>query len=128
MTVLGIQPHVRHGANDAIPCVKPTWRLLLDSLTLGHVKLWFDSTHYTGRDFVLQLEYMDQGPFVALRPDLAPDRSICELNADAEAVASFADAAFQDVLHTKFAPDLLHIYRFPLVGKCRVAGNDEEAT
>src|SRR5215813_2755210 len=89
MTVLGMQPHVRHGANDAIPCVKPTWRLLLDSLTLGHVKLWFDSTHYTGRDFVLQLEYMDQGPFVALRPDLAPDRSICELNADAEAVASF---------------------------------------
>src|SRR5262245_66558114 len=127
MTVLGMQPHVRHGANDAIPCVKPTWRLLLDSLTLGHVKLWFNSTHYTGRDFVLQLECMDQGPFVALRPDLAPGRSICELNADAEAGRQLCGRCLPRRIAHKFAPDLLHIYRFPLVGKCRVAGNDEEA-
>src|SRR5262249_48534591 len=65
MTALGMQPHMREGANDTIPCVEPTWWLLLNPLALGPVNLRFDCHHNASRDFVLDREHIDQRPFVA---------------------------------------------------------------
>ncbi len=53
-------------------------------------------------------------------------RAIDELRSDANAVAGFADAAFEDVAHAELAGDLLYIDGAALVGEAAVARDDEE--
>ena len=52
--------------------------------------------------------------------------SIDQLGADADLAARSSDAAFEHVAHAQFAPDLLDVDRFALVGKTGIAGDHEE--
>ena len=45
---------------------------------------------------------------------------------DAHATARFAHRAFENIPHTQFAIDLLHVNRLALVGEGRIAGYHEE--
>ena len=48
-----------------------------------------------------------------------------ELAGDANAVARFANAAFEHIPHAKFPADLLYVHSAALVGEAGVAGDDE---
>src|SRR5580693_9660827 len=56
-------------------------------------------------------------------------RPVCrvdQLRGDADPAARFAHRAFENIAHTQFAADRLHIDRLALVGEARIAGDDEE--
>src|SRR5690348_2245863 len=52
--------------------------------------------------------------------------SLDQLRSNAYPTAGPAYRAFQDIAHTQFAPDLLHINRTPFVGEGRIPGDDKE--
>src|SRR5690349_18630573 len=53
-------------------------------------------------------------------------RYVDQLCRDAHAIAVLSHGAFQEIAHAELATDLLCIDCPTLVGKCRVAGDDEE--
>ena len=78
------------------------------------------------RYFVLYREGVGEVAVVALGPDVLTGLGLDELGGDADAVARFAQTAFEDIAHTQLAPNLFHIDRAPLVGEGRVACYDEQ--
>src|SRR5260370_14741409 len=56
-------------------------------------------------------------------------RSCCsldQLRSNAYPTARPAYGAFQEIAHTQFAPNLLHVNRTTLVGETRISGDHEE--
>jgi hypothetical protein len=49
-----------------------------------------------------------------------------QLRSDTDAVAGFAQAAFEHIAHTQLTADLLHIDRLAFVGEARITGDDEQ--
>jgi hypothetical protein len=56
-----------------------------------------------------------------LGPEMRSCFGVYELRIDAHAIAAALHAAFHDVAHAKFAPNLPRIYCFALVGEGGVA-------
>src|SRR5262245_3436117 len=54
-------------------------------------------------------------------------RSVDELATDANPGACLADAAFEDIAYPQLSPNLLHIDSTTLIGKTRIACDDEKA-
>ena len=59
-------------------------------------------------------------------PEVRPCGCVNELSSNTHSVCRFANTPFQHIAHPKFAPDLLDIDCFALVGKARIAGDDEQ--
>jgi hypothetical protein len=57
---------------------------------------------------------------------MRPTGRVDQLRSDADAVAGFAHRAFQNIADAQFATDLLYVDGLALVGKARIAGDDEE--
>ena len=53
-------------------------------------------------------------------------RRVDQLRGDPQATAGLAHRAFEDIAHAELAADLFHIDHLALVGKTRIAGDDEE--
>ena len=49
-----------------------------------------------------------------------------QLRGDAHPAAGLAHRAFEDIADAELAADLLHVDGLALVGKARIAGDDEE--
>src|SRR5262249_38240045 len=60
-------------------------------------------------------------------PQMPARYALYELSGDPHPVTRDPEASFQDVTDAELARDLLHVDRSALVGKRRVAGDDEEA-
>ena len=65
---------------------------------------------------------------VAVTPDVSPGRGVDQLGSDTRALGRGLQAAFKHVADAKVAPDLADIDRLVLVGRGRVAGDDEEVS
>src|SRR5215831_15600653 len=77
-------------------------------------------------DLVLNRKHVLNLPVVALGPAVGAGHGVGELHRDADAVATTANAALQDVAHAKLPRYLAHVGRLPLVLEGRVAGDDEQ--
>ena len=56
----------------------------------------------------------------------APGLGLDQLGGDAQAIASLAHAAFQDIAHAEFASHLPDVDGLALVDEARIAGDDEQ--
>src|SRR5712692_2494910 len=101
---------------------RPAHRAL--SLSLGNGRS--DGNCYCLGDLVLHRKDVREIAVVALGPDVVAGFGLDQLRGDADAVAGFTQAAFEHVAHAKLAPDLAKVRGFALVGKARIAGDDEE--
>ena len=72
------------------------------------------------RDLLLHLEYVAQLTLVGSRPQVRTIGDAIELRGDAQLVAGFADAAFQDRVDVKLPADLANIVALPLNAKAEV--------
>ncbi len=78
------------------------------------------------RDVVLDRENIGQITVVAFGPEMSAAQSIDQLGCDANPVAGFANAAFQGEPDTEFTAYVGNIERLALIGKGRVARDDEQ--
>src|SRR5229473_5898414 len=106
--------------------VETLGRLALGTLDLGFFQRWRDRPDNAFSHLVLQIEDVAETTIEPFCPKMCPSGGIDELSRDAHSVCRFANAAFQDIAHPKFLPDLLYVDGAPLVGEARVAGNDEQ--
>src|SRR5215469_5063262 len=91
------------------PGVEASRLLPHGALLLGIGDSRSNSNRHRLADFVLHHEDVGEIAIVALRPDVLAGLGLDQLRRDADAVARFAETAFQDITHPQFAPDLLHI-------------------
>ena len=96
------------------------------ALDLGLAQFRFDGTGDPTRHLVLQLEDVVEHTVKAVGPDMRAGRRVYQLAGDANPVAGFAQAAFEHIAHAELTADLAQIGRLALVGKARIAGDDEE--
>ena len=68
-------------------------------------------------NLVLQCENIGNFAIVTVGPDMFAGLGLNQLRGDADAVAGPAQAAFEDLTHTQFAPYLLQVDRATLVGE-----------
>jgi hypothetical protein len=78
-------------------------------------------------DLILQGKDVLEWAVVALSPELFSCSGINQLGRHSHLIVSFAHTAFQDVAYPHFPTHVLHLHRFALVGKRRIAGDDEQA-
>src|SRR5215510_1514339 len=94
---------------------------------LGLLQFWRDCGDNSLRHSVLQVKNVFEGAIETIRPQMRSVGGIYKLRGDTHPVRSFPHAAFKDVAHSKFAPDLLHIHSAAFVGEARIAGDNEQA-
>ena len=102
-------------------CRRPAHRTL--ALRIGYCRGNSDRRRFG--DFVLHRKDVGEIAIVTLGPDMLAALGLNTLRGDANAIAGFAQAAFEHIAHTKFAADLLHVDRTALVGEGRIARDDE---
>ena len=78
------------------------------------------------RDLVLDGKDILEIAIVALGPKVAAAPGIDELRRHPDALASSPDAAFRKIAHAELPADLPQIQRAALVGKGRIARDDEQ--
>src|SRR6185437_5477305 len=100
--------------------------LALGSLDLRFPEARLDGADDAHRDLVLQGEDVVEGPIIALRPDMASRLRLQQLAGNANAIADLAHAAFEHISHAELASDPTNVRRLALVGKARIAPDDEE--
>ena len=91
--------------------------LALRKLDLRLPQAWLDGADDAQRDLVLDFENVAERPVIAFGPDMGAVRRLDELAGDANAVAGFAQAAFEHVADAEFPPHLFHVDCAPLVGE-----------
>ncbi len=79
-----------------------------------------------GSDAVLQVEEVVDVTVDPARPDVVAGLGLDQLRRDPHPLADPPDAAFHRIAHPEFAADLADIDRPALIGKGRIAGDDEE--
>src|SRR5712691_11526875 len=114
------------GAKIVIVGLQALGRFALSPRNFGSLELRRDRAYYAHRHAILQIENVFEGTIVSVCPDVITRRGINELPGDANAIARLSDAPLEYVTHPKFAPDLLDVDSFPLVGEAGIAGDDEQ--
>jgi hypothetical protein len=69
---------------------------------------------------------MSQRSIEPVGPQMRAGLAVDELAGDANLAAGLADAAFEDVAHTQFMPDLLDVNGAALIGKRAVPGDHKK--
>jgi hypothetical protein len=118
--------HMPQPALVGRPGVEVVWRLAHRPLQLGLSDRRGDRDRHRLTDLVLHREDVGEVAVVALGPDVVAGLRLDQLSGNADAVAGFAQAAFEDIAHTQFAPDLLHIDGAALVGEAGIARDHEQ--
>ncbi len=93
---------------------------------LGGLQGRLDDAGDTGRHPILQVEYVFHRTVEAVGPEMRAGLRLDQLGGDPHPIAALPHAAFEHIAHAEVAADLLHIDRLTLVGKGRVAGDDEQ--
>ncbi len=79
------------------------------------------------RDLALDGKDVGELTVVAVGPEVTAVLAVDELGGDAHARAGLADAAFQDEFDPEILAHLVHLHRLALVGKRRIARDNEQA-
>src|SRR6516165_5237498 len=85
-----------------------------------------DRNRYSLGDLVLHREDVGKIPVVALGPDVVAGLRFDELRGDADPISGLAHAAFEHITYAELVTDLLNVDDTALVGKGRVARDDEQ--
>jgi hypothetical protein len=81
---------------------------------LGRFQGRLDDAGNADRHLVLKLEDVFQETVEPVGPEMRAGRRVDQLRADAHAAAGLSHRAFEDIAHTQFTPDLLHVEYLPL--------------
>src|SRR6516165_10563197 len=100
--------------------------LASDTLDLGLAQARLDRADHARRDLVLQCKNVVDRAVVAFGPDVPAALGLDQLAGDAHPARRAAHAAFEHVAHTKLTADPSDVGGFPLVGKARIARDDEQ--
>ncbi len=92
----------------------------------GSLQGGFDDARDARRDPVLQIENIVERTLETIGPQLRAGDGIDQVTADPEPIAAFAHRAFEQISHAELAADLLHIHGLALVGKARIASENDE--
>src|SRR5262249_17979313 len=114
------------GAQHEVVGVQMLRPLALDTLDLDPAQAGLDRADYTQGDLVLQRKDIIERAVVAFGPDVPAALGLDQLAGDAHPTCRPAHAAFEHVAHAELAPDLADVGGFPLVGKARIARDDEQ--
>src|SRR5690606_20870237 len=115
----------RHSAQEIVVGVEVLRRLSLRALDLRALELLDDRADDALGDPILQLEHVAESALITLGPKMPARLRVDELARDADAVGSFADAAFEQIAHAELATDLLHVAWPAPIAEARIAGDDE---
>src|SRR5262249_5707557 len=121
----GQSPKMRQRPRNKVPCIEIFDRSRFGTCSLSRQEFWFDCRRDTRRYFILKSKYVGQLSVVSFRPDVAACKCVYELTGNTDSRATLADASFKDVTYAKFASQVLHVYSFPFIGECRIAGDNE---
>src|SRR5215471_21028046 len=122
----GHAPIMRQGPHDQTPGIEVLRSVTPRAKVLGSVDLRLNSRNDGFSDLVLHVEDTSQLAIVALRPKLITDRGVIELCRDAHAIATLADAAFDQIVDPEFLADPFRVYRLAFVDEGGIASDDEE--
>jgi hypothetical protein len=92
----------------------------------GHLQGRLDDAGHADRHFVLHFEDVFEETVEPVGPQMRAGRRVDKLRGNPDSAPGFAHRAFEDIAHTQFTPDPLHVYCLALVRKARIAGDDEE--
>ena len=117
---------VRHPAQIVVVGIEAFGGLALCAFDLRPLQLSRDRTDHARGHLILQLEDVVYGAIETVGRDMRPSRRVDQLRGDAYPARCFAQAAFQHIAHAQLAAHLPHVHSTALVGKARVARDDEE--
>ena len=101
-------------------------RLSIGALRLGELHLCDQLPDNTRSDLILQLKYILNLTVKSIGPKMRTCERVDQLSRDTYLQTGFSDAAFENLSDAKFAPHLLAVDRFALVGKTRIARDHEQ--
>src|SRR5262249_2560839 len=119
-------PVMRQGPHDQAPGIEVLRSLTPRAKVLRRVDLRLDGRNDGFGDLVLHVEDASQLAIVTLGPKLITDRGVIELCGNAHAIATFAHAAFDQIVDPEFLADLFGVYRLAFVDEGGIASDDEE--
>jgi hypothetical protein len=108
---------MRQAALISLPSVEVGRRLAQSALLLGTCNCRGNRDRHRLGNFVLHDKGLGEIAVIALGSDVLAGFGLDKLRGDADAVASFAQTAFEDVAYTEFASDRLYVYGTALVGE-----------
>jgi hypothetical protein len=88
--------------------------------------VWLDGGDDISGDFILDREDVVQLAVVPMGPNVFAGRCVNKLPRDADPSTRGPDAAFEDISDRELQGDLPNVDGSPLVGKSRIARDDEE--
>src|SRR5262245_55416363 len=94
------------GAHEEIVCLPDRRRLQQGALQLGLVDIGHQDRNDRSRNLVLDGEDVIQLAVITLSPAMSAGERIDQLRADADAITSTTNTAFEDVAHAELAADL----------------------
>src|SRR5262249_20979555 len=100
-------------------------RLALCTLDLRLLNFRRNRPHHARGDAVLQLEDVLKPAVETICPQVRSSQGIDELTGNTHPVPGFPYATFEHKANTQVATNLFHIHRVALVGKTRIAGDNE---
>src|SRR5262245_38798541 len=86
----------------------------------------FDYTCDRRCNVVLKLENVRELGIEAISPEMGTGRRVKQLRANADAISSPANRAFQHIQDPKLSADLFHVHRSTLVSEARISGDHKE--
>src|SRR5205814_8033712 len=116
-------PDVPMRAHQALPLTEFSGVLAVRTLDLGRQDARCDGAYNAVGDLILNRENVFYCTVVSLGPQMTSCARLNQLSGDAEAIAGFSDAAFEDVTHAELAADLFDIDGVALVGEAGVSSD-----
>ena len=95
---------------------------------LGATNAWLEHARDSGRDPILQLEYIGHDAVVPVGPDMVAGLGFDQLARDAQLPERPAHAAFKNVTDAEPPSDVADIHALALEGEGRVARDHEQGT
>src|SRR5262245_4484391 len=119
-------PEQRVGLDDQVPGAEILRRAILRTDAFGLQQLRLNRGNHLARYLVLQRKDVGEFAVVTIGPDVVSGCGIYQLRRDAHAVAALSHAAFQHVANAELARSALHVDRFALIRKRRIARDYEK--
>src|SRR5215469_8795016 len=95
-------------------------------MVLRRLQSRFDDARNRRCNVVLKLENIRELGVEAVGPEMGTGRRVKQLRANADAISSPANRAFQHIQDPKLSADLFHVHCSTLVSEARIARDHKE--
>jgi hypothetical protein len=116
----------RQRSQNQVVGIEAIRTLAFNSLDFGAPQAWLDCAYDRKRDLILKGKNIVGLAVIALSPNVRSGCSINELPSDPYTICQLAHASFEHIAHAELTTDLLHVDGSTLVGKTRIARDDEK--